>query len=131
MSIIAELKKILDEHSEREIERDEHLAQFKDEEGEVEDWYGYDSARTAQDEADAEAYSGLIARLSELAGAAFKDGSRVRVAEGAQLASGGPVFFDGEVEGTVRGGVDEDGDILVEADNGVFQYVGTEYLTSA
>ncbi|MGW8953463.1 hypothetical protein [Streptomyces sp. NPDC055709] len=69
MSIVAELKKIVEEYEEREVEREEHLAQFKDEDNdEVVDWYGYDSARTDQDIADAEHYGVLIGRLAELIG---------------------------------------------------------------
>ncbi|MCD2462427.1 hypothetical protein MBT42_02490 [Streptomyces sp. MBT42] len=130
MSIIAEIRKLIEEYDEREIERDEHLAQFKDEENdEVIDWYGYDSARTDQDIADAEHYGVLIGRLADLIGHSIKKDTRVRVARDAQLASGGPVFFDGQVDGTVREELDEDGDLLVEADNGIFQYVGAAYLT--
>lgn len=66
MSLIEEIKQIVKEYDELQVQREEELAEFKDEEGEVTDWYSYDSRRTEQDEADAEQYGFVMARLARL-----------------------------------------------------------------
>lgn len=61
-----EIEKIIKEYEEREEGREKELKKYQDEDGEVFDWYGYDSTRTDQDIADAEHYGVLINRLAGL-----------------------------------------------------------------
>ncbi|MFE3589445.1 hypothetical protein ACFXOY_18275 [Streptomyces niveus] len=131
MSINDEIRKLIAGFAEVRIEQEAELDKFRDgSDGEVFDWVRYGQVCTEHDEADAERYSELVFKLTELVGPQLKVGDTAVIPADITTASGGLVCFDGEVTAEVLALEDEEGDVLVRA-QGIEQYVANSQVRLA
>lgn len=125
------LREILERYTKAYDQREAGILEFLDEEGELKKdktYEEYDEHRFDVWEDSHGDLGSLLAELADAIGLGLKVGDRVTVAEDAETANGGTVFFDGEVEGVITGPLDSDGDFSVTADNGEEQFVAARYL---
>ena len=135
MSTEAEtVTEILARYREAYDKREGGILAFLDDEGDLKEgktYAAYDEHRTDVWEDSHGDLSSLLSELEDALGGGLKVGDRVTVSADAETASGGDVFFDGEVAGEVIAPVDRDGDIEVRADDGVTQYVAPRFVKLA
>jgi len=111
--------------------REKAIGDFLNDEGDLREdthYAAFDEARTDQWGDSHGDLGSLLSELADVIGLDLKPGDRVLVKEGAETASGGEVYFDGEVTGEVVDGIDRDGDVKVKADSGVIQYVAPRFV---
>ncbi|ATI18762.1 hypothetical protein SEA_DAUDAU_61 [Streptomyces phage Daudau] len=125
------LNALITQYREGEAERTASLDELRDEDGEPLDGnyahldeLRFDKALEAQDALD-----GLLSALETLTGRDLEEGDEVTILADAETTAGGFVGFEGATKGTVKAGPDVDGDILVQADNGLVQFVSPTFLT--
>lgn len=125
------LAELVQRYAEAYAKREAGILAFLDDEGELAEGNTYEAYDEHSYEAWSESHGDLGCMLSEIAvlvGPPFKVGDRVTVSADAKTASGGEVFFEAEVDGTVLDGLDHDGDIQVQADNGQVQRVAPRHM---
>lgn len=125
------VQEVLARYREAYDEREATIGSFLDDNGDLKKG----ASLVEYDAASAEAWSdshsdlgSLLSELEETLGLRLAVGDRVIVEEDAESASGGAVYFGGEITGAVTAGINDDGDIQVTSTGGILQYVAPHFV---